>query len=170
MANDLVAHLYEYRTLIGCRDELHEALSGAERERLDALERLFHWRAPDGTDVLPSLVRRRMARCDVDITASILVGARRSAAVIVNLGGDGLALDPAPRLAAGVHAVVVVEDEGDGREYRFPIEIRWCRSYRQHAALGARFRGVPVEIRRQRVALMCDTTPYLARLRPRKAS
>jgi hypothetical protein len=170
MSNDVLAHVYEYRTLVGCRDELGVPLSSAERERLAALERLFQWSSPDGRELLPSLVRRRMARCEVDIAARIVAGGERAATVIVNLGGDGLALDPAPHLVVGTRAVVVVVDAGDaGTEYRFPVEIRWCREHLRHAALGARFASVPILLRRRRAPLSCDTATLLARLRPRRA-
>jgi hypothetical protein len=142
MSTDVLSLVYQYRSLLGRREVLRQSLSDEQSGRLQALEMLFGW-ADAGA---PGRERRRMARCPVAIPALVEFGGHMGACTIIDISGNGLALDRAPTTLPGETITVLVQHLHTGLEYRLPAEVCW----RKHEALGARFEGLPLLIRHRR--------------------
>ncbi len=137
--------MYQYRDLLGRRDVLHQPLDPEREAKLDALEALF-WQRPAPPSDAIGRERRRMARCTVTIEAIVELHGRSARGTIVDLGGEGLALESSVPVVPGDQLTVKVQDSRSGREYRFPAEVCWRRAS-ERPALGVRFEGMPVELR-----------------------
>jgi len=142
---DLLSMLYEYRKLAARDELLGDRLPACDQRRLEALDRLF---AADPDDTNPSIrcgqPRRRHARADVDIPATVTVQGRPERVRIINVGGGGVCVEPAPPLRAGEHAVIRVFI--GGREYHYPVCARWARTTANGSTMGMPFTGPPLRL------------------------
>jgi len=141
MDEDVLQFVYEYRKLLARKGMLNQRLDGASAERLTALEKLF---AP-GPDDGPH--HRRYARCPVSLRATVKAGGRVQPVLIVNVGGGGLCVSPAPSLRSGERAVVRVFDPTSRSTYHYPVHASWVRSGAQGPSfMGMPFVGAPLHV------------------------
>jgi hypothetical protein len=146
--SDLVRKVYEYRDLLGRRDLLRMPLDDHEADRLETLTRLFEWRPEDlSSALLPKSVRRRFARLDVRIPATVKIGDDVWLVRIVNLGAGGAVVEDAPPLRRGDLAVLRVPMRKSGREYHFSSQVVWHAEPPGRSLTGLTFVGVPIEAR-----------------------
>ena len=142
MDEDVLQFVYEYRKLLARRGMLKQQLEPASAERLAALEKLF---AP-GTDRGPH--KRHYARCPVRLRATVKAGGRVQPVVIVNVGGGGLCVSPAPSLHSGERAVVRVFDPRSRSTYHYPVHASWVRDAADDgdSLMGMPFVGAPLHV------------------------
>ena len=137
--SDVLQHVFEYRKLLARRDLLGQRLDEESRTRLDALERLFAASPHDEH-------RRRHARCDVSVPATVKAGGRIQAVQVVNVGGGGLCVVPAPRLQPGERAVVRIISRENHLEYHYPVQAQWVDRNTESSAMGLPFVGAPLQV------------------------
>jgi hypothetical protein len=143
---DLIHFVYEYRKLLARRDLLGARLDPDGRERLEALERLF---APGEEEARSHRVhRRRYARCDLDLRATIKMAGRVHVVRVVNLGGGGMCVTPAADLRGGDRGVVRIITAA-GRAYHYPVQAKWLRTTGSSTIMGLPFIGVPLQVSSQ---------------------
>jgi hypothetical protein len=141
--SDVLEHVYEYRKLLARRDMLRRKLDAESRDRLDVLERLFAAAPDEGGEH-----RRRYARCELSIRATVKAGGRVQAVDIVNVGGGGMCVTPAPQLRPGERAVVRVISRETGREYHYPVQALWVQRTDRDSSMGLPFVGAPLQVTR----------------------
>ncbi len=136
---DLLQLVFEYRRLVVHRSLLNGKLSRANRLRLAGLEQLF------GQDPEDRAVRhrRRYARCEVRMPATLQTGRRVEHVDVVNLGGGGLCVEPAPLLRKGQRAVIRMVSLEQGTAYHYTVEAGWARRTALGSAMGMGFVGTP---------------------------
>ncbi len=141
MDEDVLQFVYEYRKLLARRDLLDARLDRASAERLVALEKLFAPEPDDGPH------HRRYARCDVSMRATVKAGGRVESVQIVNVGGGGLCVSPAPALRKGERAVVRVVDPQSRSAYHYPVQASWVQGSQDGPSLmGLPFVGAPLHV------------------------
>jgi hypothetical protein len=130
----LVRDICEYRSLSADRYVLGRSLDQRELDRLRALERklgrLGEEHKGSGDD------RRRFARLEVEIPATLLVGTCQRSVTIVNIGGGGMVIEPAHGLGPGDLTMIAIAGG-----YRLPLQVVWIAADR--VALGLRFVTIP---------------------------
>lgn len=144
---NLLHLVYEYRRLVARRDLMQGQMGRRTQARLEALEKLFG-RDPDDTDpaITPGQRRRRYARAEVSVPATIKMGRRVQAVNVVNLGGGGVCVTPAPPLREGERAVIrIVADDRDS-VYHYPVEAKWVRRDPDTSEMGMPFIGAPRQL------------------------
>ncbi len=138
---DLLHLVYEYRRLLARRDLATMDLSEAGAMRLDALAKLFGTEPGDESYER----RRRYARVDVALAATIAVGRQVHEVSIVNLGGGGVRVEPAPPLQPGERTVIRIVASDVGSVYHYPVEASW-RAGGGRSAMGMPFVGTPRQV------------------------
>jgi hypothetical protein len=141
---NLLKLVYEYRRLVARRDLMQGDLSIASSERLVGLERLFG-RDPDD-DSGATAHRRRFARCELQMPATVRVGRRVQAVNVVNLGGGGLCVSPAPPLKPGERAVIRIVSPENDSIYHYPVQASWVQRSTANSAMGMPFVGAPRQL------------------------
>lgn len=139
---DVMDLIFEYRRLLARRDVMGVELSDRGRARLAGLEKLFATEiaANDQTS------RRRHARVDVNVPATLRVGGRIHPVNIVNVGGGGICIEAAPTLEPGQQAVLrIVSADGD-RIYQYQVQASWTQATPAKNAAGMPFVGIPREL------------------------
>jgi len=131
--------VYEYRKLLARRELLGHRLDVESRARLGALETLF---AADPDEQH----RRRYARCEVSVPATVKASGRVQAVRVVNVGGGGFCVAPAPSLRPGERAVVRIVSSESGAEYHYPVQALWVRRTDGDSAMGLPFVGAPLQV------------------------
>lgn len=140
--------VFEYRSLLARRRVDGKALDGLTRSRLDALHRLlgrepFQSAGPAGSGAFS---RRRHARCEVDLGATLRIGTALSAIDLVNLGAGGVcALTPSP-LPAGERGTLRITSPESGRIYECQVQVSWIAHDGEQHLAGLRFVGAPSEV------------------------
>ncbi len=135
---DLLEMVFEYRRLLARAEATNGNLSPQTQDRLRALENLF------GQEPAESGARpRRHARCDVRRPATLKVGDRVQPVSVVNLGGGGVCVSPAPNLGAGETAVLRVVGEDQRTVYHYPLRANWASRDEQTSQMGMPFVGRP---------------------------
>ena len=140
---NILKHICDYRTLRARRDLLRQTLPPDDVHRLEALELLF---AFDPTEVRSQALvrdRRRHMRLDVAIKATLAAGVRDTDTRIINIGGGGLVVSPAPAIRRGELAVIRIKDRESHREYHLPVQVVWKAMVGREPALGLCFVGMP---------------------------
>jgi hypothetical protein len=140
---NILKHICDYRTLRARRDLLRQTLPPDDVHRLEALELLF---ALDPTELRSQALardRRRYMRLDVRIRARLGSGVKNTETTIVNIGGGGLVVSPAPPLRRGELAVIRISDRETHREYHLPVQAVWKSIQRGETVLGLTFVGMP---------------------------
>jgi len=141
LTDDLLHSVYEYRKLLSQEQLLGLRMSAEARARLDELERLLA--AHNGP---PGAPRRRHARTELRMNATVKASGRVHPVKIVNFGGGGICVEPAPNLRGGERAVVRLVSTETGREYQYPVQARWVHRSGQASAMGMPFVGAPLLI------------------------
>jgi len=136
---DLLQLVFEYRRLVVHRALLSGKLSVANRQRLVGLERLFGQDPEDRSQ----RHRRRHARCEVRLPATLKMGRHVENVDVVNIGGGGVCVEPAPLLRKGQRASIRVVSLEQGTAYHYRVEAGWARRTGQSAAMGMGFVGTP---------------------------
>lgn len=150
--HDLFELVFEYRNLLARRKAEGAAFEPPARTRLDALHRLLGREPFTGTGTAPSgsgmFSRRRHARCDVELTATLRVGTTLSAVELLNLSAGGVCLASPALLPVGERGVLRITSPDSGRVHECTAQISWARDEgeTQHLA-GLRFIGAPSEVR-----------------------
>ncbi len=139
---DLLELVYEYRRLLSRRDALGGQLNDAGERRLLGLERLFGAEPDDRK----RFTRRRHARCDIRLPATININGRVEPVNVVDLGGGGLRIEPAPVLSAGQRAQLRIVSPDTGRMYVFTVEAKWEERSSSRSTMGLPFVGAPRQI------------------------
>ncbi len=135
---DLLEMVFEYRRLLARSEATDGNMTQQTEARLRALENLFG-REPSVQGAAP----RRHARCDVKRTATLRVGDRVQAVSVVNLGGGGVCVSPAPNLAEGQRAVLRVVGDDQQTVYQYPVRAHWTRRGEDSSQMGMPFVGRP---------------------------
>lgn len=144
---DVMHLVYEYRRLLAHRELSGGRLDRRHTERLAALHRLFG-REPEDTDGIGPHGRRRHARCEVGIPATLVMGRRVLAVEVVDIGGGGVRIAPAPPLRPGERARLRIPSPDHARVvYEHVVEATWS-SRGDDSAMGMPFIGVPRQLRR----------------------
>jgi len=138
--DDLLWKVYEYQRLLAQASVFGDRLGAESRNRLAQLERDLE----QGAQVTPSGPRRRFARASVDLRATLKAGGRVHPVHVVNLGGGGLCVEPAPTLQSGERAVVKLTSAETGESYAYPVEARWTKRSARMSTMGLPFVGVPL--------------------------
>lgn len=141
-ADDLLRRVYEYQRLLAQASLFGGRFGRASRERLEQLERELG----AGAETIPSGPRRRFARASVDIRATLKAGGRVHPVEVVDFGGGGLCIKPAPTLQSGERAVVKLTSAETGESYAYPVEARWTRRSGRTSTMGLPFIGVPLRV------------------------
>ena len=141
---NILKHICDYRTLRARRDLMRQTLPPEDVHRLEALELLFAC-DPSGEVRSQALARdrRRYLRLEVNIAARIGAGIRTADTTIINIGGGGLVISPAPALRRGELAVVRITDPQTSREYHLPVQAVWKSVLGGETVLGLTFVGMP---------------------------
>jgi len=137
--SDVLQHVFEYRKLLARRELLRARFDTESKDRLEALERLF---ASDPGEEH----RRQHARCDVSVPATIKAGGRIQRVEVVNVGGGGICVAPAPRLSPGERAVVRIVAADKCSEYHYPVQALWVERDDTLSAMGLPFVGAPLQV------------------------
>jgi len=142
-SQEILHSVYEYRKLLSQQQLLGDQLAAPARRRLADLED----RLADGAPVVPGAPRRRFARASTQIVATVKAGGRVHPVQIVNVGGGGMCVEPAPALRGGERAVVRVVSGETGCEYQYPVEARWVHRSGRASLMGLPFVGAPLLLR-----------------------
>jgi hypothetical protein len=90
-----------------------------------------------GSDADPG-TRRRFVRYPVDLRGTLTTSDGQARPVIIaDIGAGGLCVRPAPYLKLGQDAVVRVLE--DGRDYQFPVRLKWLRRSKRSSSMGLKF-------------------------------
>src|SRR5262245_11211171 len=112
---DVMDLIFEYRRLLARRDLTGQELSDQARARLAPLERLCSGGAAANDE---GSGRRRHARVEVSVPATVRVEGRVHAVNIVNIGGGGICVEPAPQIKHGERAIVRIVSGDSERIYQ----------------------------------------------------
>jgi hypothetical protein len=146
--HDLFELVFEYRNLLARRKTEGQSLDPPARTRLGALHRLLGREPlseePSGSGVFS---RRRHARCDIALTASLRMGTSLTAIELLNLGAGGVCAVTPELLPVGERGLLRVTGPDSGRVYECTAQVSWARDddEQQHIA-GLRFIGAPREV------------------------
>jgi hypothetical protein len=140
---NILKHICDYRTLRARRDLMRQTLPPDDVHRLEALELLFAFDPTELRNQALARDRRRYMRLDVRIKATLAAGVRDTETRIINIGGGGLVVSPAPPLRKGELAVIRIKDRESHREYHLPVQAVWKAMMHDEVALGLTFVGMP---------------------------
>lgn len=135
---DLLHLLFEYRRLLTKAEAFAGSLRPGAQKRLVALEGLFG-REPedDGKSA------RRHARCAVSVPATVKVGGHVQPVKVVNIGGGGVCVTPAPNLKAGDTAFLRVVGEDETEIFQYQVRAGWSWRNDTESQMGMPFVGPP---------------------------
>jgi PilZ domain len=140
--------VFEYRSLLARRKVEGKALDRSTRTRLDALHRLLG-REPTqaaGPAGSGAFSRRRHARCEVDLGATLRIGTTLASVDLVNLGAGGVCvLTPSP-LPAGERGTLRIASPESGKTYECTVQVSWAADDAEQHLAGLRFVGAPTEV------------------------
>jgi|GEM_PF-3333318 len=139
----LVHLVYQYRRLLARQELMGGQLSRSSERRLQALDKLFGEEPDEQTEAMGLARRRRHARCEVRVPATIKMGGQVQAVNVTSLGGGGVRVEPAPSLRRGERAVVRIVSLETGSIYHYPVTAGWAERSRSQSAMGMGFAGVP---------------------------
>lgn len=139
--------VYEYRRLLAHRELSGGRLSRRHTARLAGLHRLFG-REPEDIDGIGPHGRRQHARCEVHLQATLVMGRRVLRAQVVDVGGGGVCIAPAPPLEPGERARLRIPSPDDPSViHEYLVEATWS-SPGPGSTMGMPFIGVPRQLRR----------------------
>jgi len=146
MANNLVHLVYEYRRLLARKELTGGDLSQGSERRLASLEKLFGQEPDENSETEGLAYKRRHARCDVKVPATIKMGRYVQAVNVTSLGGGGVRIEPAPSLRRGEQAVVRIVSLDTGSIYHYPVTAGWSERSPSQSAMGLGFVGAPRQL------------------------
>ncbi len=135
---DLLELVFEYRRLLARSEAMAGSLKPRSSERLAALEKLFG-QEPNSNAVHP----RRHARCDIRRPATLRVGDRVQAVSLVNLGGGGVCITPAPNVRTGDTALLRIVADDQSTIYQYQVRANWSTQGDEDSCMGMPFVGIP---------------------------
>jgi hypothetical protein len=135
---DLLELVFEYRRLLARSEAIAGSLKPHNSQRLAALEKLFG-QEPDSNATYP----RRHARCDIRRPATLRVGDRAQAVSLVNVGGGGVCITPAPNVKAGETALLRIVADDQNTVYQYRVRANWSTGGAQDSCMGMPFVGIP---------------------------
>jgi hypothetical protein len=133
--NDILALVYEYRRLLARRELMGGDLSDESKRRLDSLERMLGEPTTDS--------KRQHARSEVLIPATLLQGHRVQPVSIIDVGGGGVRVSPAPTIRPGEKATIRIVDGDTGSVYHYPVVVKWYLRNSEESSMGMPFVGAP---------------------------
>ena len=139
--SDLLELVYEYRSLLA-KEAQEDALEAAASQRLQALSRLFG-SEPSQADAEGSVRRRRHARCDLEVSATLKIGEDVHPVAVINVGGGGLCVSPAPELSSGKNATISIVSDDCCKIYQYEVRAGWVQRSRGRSSMGMPFVGAP---------------------------
>ncbi|HWM85033.1 MAG TPA: PilZ domain-containing protein [Kofleriaceae bacterium] len=140
--------VFEYRNLLVRRKTEGPGLDVPAKTRLGALHRLlgrepFPDHGPSGSGAFS---RRRHARCEVELSASMHIGTTVTIVELLNLGAGGVcAIIPEP-LPIGERGVLRMTSPESGRIYECTMQVSWVSDEGGQLTAGMRFIGAPSEV------------------------
>jgi hypothetical protein len=140
---NILKHICDYRTLRARRDLLRQTLPADDVHRLEALELLFAFEPSELRSKALARDRRRYMRLDVRIKARLGAGVKDIETTVVNIGGGGLVVSPAPSMRRGELAVIRISDRETHRQYHLPVQAIWTSVVKGVTVLGLTFVGMP---------------------------
>lgn len=145
--HDLFELVFEYRQLLARRKAEGQGLALPVRHRLDALHRLLGREPllghPEGSGTFS---RRRHARCDVELPASLRLGDEVMAIELSNLGAGGVCAVTAGALEVGRRGALRLVSPDSGRIYECVAQVSWSSPDGEQHLVGLRFVGAPREV------------------------
>ena len=135
---DLLQLVYEYRRLNARAEAVAGALRPIAQKRLSALEKLFG-KEPGNSD-------RRHARCEVNLPATIKINGNLQPVHLVNIGGGGVCVKPAPKLREGQRAVLRVVASDAKTIFQYQVKGGWTWRDESQSQMGLPFVGAPREL------------------------
>lgn len=136
---DLLALVFEYRRLLARSEVTAGALKPRSSQRLDALEKLFG-QEPNANNKPHD---RRHARCDIRRPATVRVGDRVQSVSLVNLGGGGVCICPAPNVKSGETALLRIVADDQSTIYQYQVRANWSKYGDEDSCMGMPFVGIP---------------------------
>jgi hypothetical protein len=140
---DVMDLIFEYRRLLARRDLMATELSDQAVARLSALDRLFAGGAAANDE---SSGRRRHARVEVNVPATVRIDGRIHPVTITNIGGGGVCVEPAPQMKQGERAIIRIVSGDSERIYQYEVEASWIDRTPERSAVGMPFVGIPREL------------------------
>ena len=134
---ELLQLVYEYRRLDARAAAYAGPLRPMAQKRLSALEKLFG-QEPDSP--------RRHARCDISLPATIKINGNVQPVQLVNIGGGGVCVSPAPKLREGEAAVLRVVASDAKTVYQYQVKGGWTWRDEGQSQMGLPFVGAPREL------------------------
>ena len=145
--HDLFELVFEYRQLLARRKVEGQGFAPPARHRLDALHRLLGREPflghPEGSG---TFTRRRHARCDVDMPASLRLGPGLCAIELLNLGAGGVCAVIGAELSPGQRGALRITSPDSGRVYECAAQVTWSRVDGEQHLAGLRFIGAPRDV------------------------
>ncbi len=139
---DLLQLVYEYRRLCARAEAFAGKLPPQAETRLAALEKLFGEEPASAQASQP----RRHARCDLNIPATIKIDGNVQPVKVVNLGGGGVCVSPAPNLKPGQRALLRIVGGDACSVFQYQVKGGWTFREEQDSHMGLPFVGAPVEL------------------------
>lgn len=143
---DLLQLVFEYRRLLA-KVKIKTDLRPKARGRLDALEKLFGEEpSEDPAHEASGRARRRHARCSISVPATVRVNGTLQPVNLVNVGGGGICISPAPNMQVGDTAFLRIHAEEDGCVYQYQVQASWMTQTQNSTIMGMPFIGTPREL------------------------
>jgi hypothetical protein len=139
--------VFEYRNLLARRKTQGEALDSPTRTRLGALHRLLGREPfPGDPDGSGAFSRRRHARCEVDLGATLRIGTALSSVDLLNLSAGGVCAVTPAELPVGDRGSLRITSPDSGRIYECAVQVSWVTEDGEQHLAGLRFIGAPTEV------------------------
>jgi hypothetical protein len=139
---DLLQLVYEYRRLDARAAAIAGTLRPLAQKRLTALEKLFGQEPGSDDDQSP----RRHARCEVNLPATIKINGNVQPVKLVNIGGGGVCVSPAPKLKEGETALLRVVASDSKTVFQYQVKGGWTWRAETQSQMGLPFVGAPREL------------------------
>ena len=139
---DLLQLVYEYRRLSARAEAFAGTLQPVAQKRLSALEKLFG-QEPDNP--VPDHPRRH-ARCEINVPATIKINGNIQPVQLVNMGGGGVCVSPAPKLKEGETALLRIVASDSRTVFQYRVKGGWTWRDERASQMGLPFVGPPREL------------------------
>jgi hypothetical protein len=131
--------VYEYRRLSARAAAFAGSLRPGAAQRLAALENLFG-QEPGGQE---SESPRRHARCEISIPATLKINGNVLPVKVVNMGGGGVCVSPAPMLKRGETALLRIVSHDSKCVFQYQVRGGWTWRADGESQMGLPFVGAP---------------------------
>lgn len=137
--------MYEYRRLSARAEAFAGTLRPGAQKRLSALEKLFGQEPGSYASDHP----RQHARCDINVPATIKINGNIQPVQLVNMGGGGVCVSPAPKLKEGETALLRIVASDARTVFQYQVKGGWTWRNENESQMGLPFVGPPRELRSQ---------------------